>query len=65
MKTLLRACLCGQPTLPEQPFCSRCYLALPDQIRRNLAETFGEVYELAYHRAAEWLAAQFNSAKTA
>lgn len=48
-------CQCGKPKKARHSFCSRCYFALPEPMRRPLFGTFGEEYELAYLRACDFL----------
>ena len=48
-------CSCGQPKLPREAFCERCYFALPRAMRRALIGTYGERFELAYFAAVDWL----------
>jgi len=51
-------CCCGDRKVPRQSFCTRCYLSLPQQMRKPLIGTYGERFELAYFAAVDWLTYQ-------
>jgi len=46
---------CGGAKLRKHSFCGRCYMALPERMRRSLYSTLSENYANNYDDAKTWL----------
>ena len=48
-------CPCGRKKQSGRSFCYKCYLKLPDNMRRDMFNPIGRGYEAAYDTACKYL----------
>ncbi len=49
------ACQCERPKQPRRAVCYKCWLRLPDDLRRPLYQRIGQGFEAAYDAACQYL----------
>jgi len=48
-------CFCERSKKPGRPLCYKCYMSLPEDMKRDLWQRIGNGYEAAYDAAVKWL----------